>query len=77
MGWLVNALAALTPEEPTWYPQKRRVFGVQNQNGLFEEERNLLLLSGMEPDFLRREARSPINIPNTLSLFVHIARAWN
>jgi hypothetical protein len=56
--------------------EQERVCGPKPE-GTFWRREKFLFQKGIEPGSLRRQARSPVNIPNTLSLFVLIAGVWN
>ena len=45
----LNAPAALPPGKDPRYPLNRRLAGLQNQFGHFEEEKNLVSLRAFEP----------------------------
>jgi hypothetical protein len=59
-------------EKSPWYPLDRRLGGPQSRSGRCGEEKNLLPLPGIEPQFLNRPVYSPVAIDVSIDMYHNI-----
>jgi hypothetical protein len=71
-GWVISFLVPVVyPQgKSPWCPLNRGLAGPQLQGDRFGEDKDLLLLPGIEPRFLCYTARGLITIPSTVSLLI-------